>query len=144
MRPLRIAMPRGTGSRILFARIRADMASIGLMVERVTTASAADLLLIDRVAEISSPAWYLEQLSCSATPICSPKADDLLNEARQAAARDERIRLWAAAEVELMATRNFIPIANPVRWSLVRDGLNGFAQNPRGWHPLQYLGREPT
>lgn len=144
MRPLRIAMPRGTGSRILFARLRADLASIGLSAERVTDPRSADLILIDQVAEISSPAWYLEKLSCSVTPICSPAADDLLDQARQATTREDRIRLWAAAEVELMETRNFIPIANPVRWSVVRNGLNGFAQNPRGWHPLQYLGREPT
>lgn len=144
VRRLRIAMPRGTGSRILFARIRADLAAIGLDVERVTPLQQADLVLIDRVADISSPGWYLGQLSCTATPICSARADSLLEEARRAATREQRIALWAEAESELQATRNFIPIANPVRWSLVRNGLLGFAQNPRGWHPLQYLGREPT
>lgn len=144
VRPLRIAMPRGTGSRIAFARIRSDLAAVGLYAERVTYAQPADMVLIDRVADISSPGWYLSQLSCDATPICSAKADQLLDEARQATSRDERIRLWGEAERELIATRNFIPIANPVRWALVRDGLLGFAQNPRGWHPLQYLGREPT
>ncbi len=143
VRPLRIAMPRGTGSRILFARLRADLASIGLEAERVTYSQSADLVLIDRVAELSNPGWYLNQMSCTATPICSEKADRLLKEAHLATSRDERIRLWAEAERELMATRNFIPIANPVRWSLVRDGLLGFAQNARGWHPLQYLGRDP-
>lgn len=144
VRPLRIAMPRGTGSRIIFARIRSDLAAIGLEAERVTYSQQADLVLIDRVADVSSPGWYLDQLSCSATPICSSKADELLDEARKASAREDRIRLWGAAERELMATRNFVPIANPLRWSLVRNGLLGFAQNPRGWHPLQYLGREPT
>ncbi len=144
VRPLRIAMPRGTGSRILFARLRTDLASIGLEAERVTYAQPADMILIDRVADISSPGWYLDQLSCRVTPICSEKADQLLDEARNAGSREERIRLWGEAERELIATRNFIPIANPVRWSLVRDGLLGFSQNPRGWHPLQYLGRDPT
>lgn len=144
VRSLRIAMPRGTGSRILFARFRSDLAAIGLEVERVTYAQGADLVLIDRVADISSPGWYLDQMSCRATPICSEQADQLLDEARGALTREERIRLWGEAERELIATRNFIPIANPVRWSLVRAGLLGFAQNPRGWHPLQYLGRDPT
>jgi ABC-type oligopeptide transport system substrate-binding subunit len=144
VRPLRIAMPRGTGSRILFARLRADLASIGLDAERVTYTQPADFVLVDRVADVSSPGWYLDQLSCSATPICSETADALLDDARRAVSREERIRLWGEAESELARTRNFIPIANPVRWSLVRDGLLGFAQNPRGWHPLQYLGREPT
>ncbi len=144
VRPLRIAMPRGTGSRIAFARIRSDLATIGLDAERVTYAQPADLILIDRVADVSSPGWYLEQLSCNTTPVCSSKADQLLDEARKATTREERIQLWGEAERELIATRNFIPIANPLRWSLVRDGLLGFAQNPRGWHPLQYLGQEPT
>lgn len=144
VRPLRIAMPRGTGSRIAFARIHSDLAAIGLDAERVTYSQPADLVLIDKVADISSPGWYLDQLSCNATPICSSKADQLLDAARVATVREERIRLWGEAERELIATRNFIPIANPVRWSLVRNGLLGFAQNPRGWHPLQYLGREPT
>lgn len=144
VRPLRIAMPRGTGSRIAFARIRSDFAAIGLDAERVTYAQAADLVLIDRVADVSSPGWYLDQLSCDVTPICSTTADQLLDEARIAPTREERIRLWGEAERVLNATRNFIPIANPVRWSLVRNGLLGFAQNPRGWHPLHYLGRDPT
>lgn len=144
VRKLRIAMPRGTGSRILFARLRADLAAIGLDAERVTPQQTADLVLIDRVADISSPGWYLGQLSCAATPICSSKADSLLDEARRAETRERRIALWAEAEMELNATRNFVPIANPVRWSMMRNGLLGFAQNPRGWHPLQYLGREPT
>lgn len=144
VRTLRIAMPRGTGSRILFARLRSDLAAIGLEVERVTYSQEADLVLVDRVADISSPGWYLDQMSCRATPICSEEADQLLDEARSAPTREERIRLWGQAERALIATRNFIPIANPVRWSLVRDGLLGFAQNPRGWHPLQYLGRDPT
>lgn len=144
VRTLRIAMPRGTGSRILFARIRSDLAAIGLDAERVTYAQPADLVLVDRVADISSPGWYLDQMSCRATPICSGQADRLLDEARIAPTREERIRLWGEAERELIAMRNFIPIANPVRWSLVRNGLLGYAQNPRGWHPLQYLGRNPT
>jgi len=84
--------------------------------------------LIDKVADISSPGWYLDQLSCNATPICSSKADQLLDAARVATVREDRIRLWGEAERELIATRNFIPIANPVRWSLVRNGLLGFAQ----------------
>ena len=68
----------------------------------------------------------------------------VLADCRAFHALDRRGVVWGEGERELFATRNFIPIANPVRWSLVRDGLLGFAQNPRGWHPLQYLGRDPT
>jgi ABC-type oligopeptide transport system substrate-binding subunit len=142
VRPLRIAMPRGPGSRIVFARIRSDLVAIGLDAERVTYGQQADLRLIDQVADISSPAWYLEQLSCQRTPLCSEEADRLVAEAQQTSDRAERMRLLGEAELKLQVLRNFVPIANPVRWSLPRDGLLGFSANPRGWHPLQYLGRD--
>jgi hypothetical protein len=48
------------------------------------------------------------------------------------------------AEAEMQSTVGFIPIANPLRWSVVRPGLLGHFANGRGWHLLQYLGRDPT
>ncbi len=144
VRALRIALPRGVGARILFANLKADLAAIGLDAERVGFTQPADLSLIDRVADTSSPAWYLSQLSCAATKICSSQADRLIAEARLTDDREERKRLLAEAETELQTLRNFIPIAHPLRWTLAREGLLGFALNPRGIHPLQYLGRDPT
>jgi ABC-type transport system substrate-binding protein len=96
------------------------------------------------VADISSPAWYIEQLSCEMTSICSLEADELLLQAQRANDREERKRLLGEAELALQSLRNFIPLGNPLRWSLARNGLKGFAANPRGLHPLQYLGRDPT
>ena len=144
IRALRIALPTGAGGRIFFARIRRDLAAIGLQAKRVEQTQNADLQLIDRVADMSSPSWYLAQLSCDATSVCDEEADTLLSEARLAATAAERQRLLGEAEVKLQQARNFIPLANPLRWSLTRDGLLGYAPNPRGWHWLQYLGREPT
>jgi ABC-type transport system substrate-binding protein len=144
VRPLRIALPRGPGARIMFARVKSDLAAVGLDAERVTLGQPADLRLIDQVADMSSPAWYIEQLSCEITSICSLTADALLVEAQRASDRDERMRLQGEAEIELQKLRNFIPLGNPVRWTLPRDGLKGFVSNPRGLHPLQYLGRDPT
>lgn len=144
VRPLKIAMPRGFGSRIFFARLRADMAAIGLEVERVTIDRPHDLRLIDRAADQSSPAWYLDQLSCTVSPICSMDADRLVSEARMTSDIAARAQLLAQAEAELQAARNFIPIANPLRWSIVRPGLLGHFANGRGWHLLQYLGRDTT
>ena len=143
VRPLRIAMPRGPGSRMLFARIKSDLAAIGLSAERVTAGQQEDMRLIDQLADMTSPAWYLEQLSCQVTPICSAEVDALVATAQRATDRDERMRLLGEAELKLQTFRNFAPLANPVRWSLPRDGLLGFTPNARGWHPLQYLGREP-
>ena len=143
VRPLRIAMPRGPGSRILFARLKSDLAAIGLSAERVTVGQQEDMRLVDQIADMTSPAWYLEQLSCQVTMICSAEADTLVAEAQRATDRDERMRQLGEAELKLQTLRNFVPLANPVRWSLPRDGLLGFTPNARGWHPLQYLGREP-
>jgi ABC-type transport system substrate-binding protein len=144
VRPLRVALPRGYGSRIFFARLRADMAAIGLEVERVTIDRPHDLRLIDRAADQSSPAWYMDQLSCTVAPVCSMDADRLIAEARMSSDSAARAQLLAQAEAELQATRNFIPIANPLRWSVVRPGLLGHFANGRGWHLLQYLGRDTT
>lgn len=144
VRPLRIAMPRGFGSRIFFAMLKADMAAIGLAVERVTFDKPHDLRLLDRAADQSSPAWYLDQLSCTVARICSMDADRLVSEARMATDAPTRAQLLAQAEAELQATCNFIPIANPLRWSVARPGLLGHQANARGWHLLQYLGRDTT
>jgi ABC-type oligopeptide transport system substrate-binding subunit len=144
VRPLRVALPRGPGGRIFFARLRADMAAIGLEVERVTPEQSHDLRLIDRTADQSSPAWYLDQTSCTVTRICSLDADRLVAQARMADDIEVRKQLLAQAEAELQAVRNFIPIANPLRWSIARPGLLGFHANGRGWHLLQYLGRDTT
>ncbi|MGB5077188.1 MAG: ABC transporter substrate-binding protein [Sphingorhabdus sp.] len=144
VRPLKIALPRGFGSRIFFAMLKADMAAIGLEVERVTPDRPHDMRLIDRTADQSSPAWYLDQLSCRATEICSRDADRLVASARMAVDAPTRAELLAQAESELQSVRNFVPIANPLRWSIARPGLLGHSANGRGWHLLQYLGRDTT
>lgn len=144
IRPLRVALPRGYGSRIFFARLRADLATVGIDIERVTTDRPHDLLLVDRTAEQSSPAWYLDQLSCKFATICSTRADESVAEARLTNDMAMRAQLLGEAEAELQSTVAFIPIANPLRWSIVRPGLLGHFANGRGWHLLQNLGRDPT
>jgi ABC-type oligopeptide transport system substrate-binding subunit len=124
----------------LFARLQSDLAAIGLRAERVTASQQPDLLLIDKVADMSSPSWYLSQLSCRNIAVCSEESERLLAEAQLTRDATERQRLLGEAEAKLQTARNFIPLANPVRWSVTRDGLIGYAQNPRGWHFLQYLG----
>ena len=74
--------------------------------------------------------------------MCSSESDQLVEQARQTKNNAERQRLLGEAEVKLQDTRNFIPLSNPVRWSVTRDGLLGFYPNARGWHFLQYLGRD--
>ncbi|MFC4292838.1 ABC transporter substrate-binding protein [Sphingorhabdus arenilitoris] len=144
VRPLRIALPAGPGGKILFARIRRDFVAIGLDARRVSFGDNADLVLVDRVAQMSSPSWYLAQMSCEITSVCNAEADALVEAARMARTAEERQRLLGEAETKLQESRNFIPLANPMRWSLTRDGLLGHSPNPRGLHLLQYLGRPPT
>jgi len=144
LRALRVALPRGYGSRIFFARLRADLATIGIDIERVTMDRPHDLLLVDRTAQQSSPIWYLDQLSCKFAVICSARADEIVAEVRRTTDSAKRAQLLGEAEAELQASVAFIPIANPLRWSVVRPGLLGHFANGRGWHLLQYLGRDPT
>jgi hypothetical protein len=142
VQPLRVAMPEGAGSRILFARLSADLAAIGVRVIMVAEGDGADLRLIDRVADKSSPDWFIEQLSCGQTPVCDAEADALLLSARTASGSDSKAIL-GQAEAKLQAARNYIPIAGPIRWSIAHDGLLGHSISPREWHFLQYLGQAP-
>ncbi len=143
VRSIKIAVPKGPGARILFARLRSDFAAIGLDIERASLNQEADLVIVDQVATLSSPIWYLSQLSCRASVVCDAQADSLVQAARQSLDPTARTQFLHLAEEKLQANRNFIPISNPMRWSLVRDDMLGFAPNPRGWHPLQQLGNGP-
>ena len=44
--------------------------------------------------------------------------------------------MLAEAEERLSALAGFIPLGAPVRWSLVRSDIDGFAENRWGVHPL--------
>ncbi len=142
VRPLKLALPRGTGARILFARLRSDFAAIGLELESVPLGQQADMRLIDEVAVMSTSAWYLGQLSCTTTPICDLDVDRQVALAMLNPDREARALSLGEAEAKLQAKRNFIPIANPVRWSIAREGLLGYSPNTRGLHALSYLGRD--
>ena len=137
---LRVAAPDGPGSRLALARIGADFASIGVQIERVDEGQPADLRLVDTVARYTRAAWFLNQLACPVSPAgCSPAGDALAAQARAERDPQARIALLAQAERTVTAANGFIPIARPLRWSLVRSGVTGFSPNPWGWHPLPPL-----
>ena len=62
-----------------------------------------------------------------------------------------RLREWSRVPVIVLSARGreadkviakdqlFIPIARPLRWSLVTPNLGGFAENARAIHPLNRL-----
>jgi ABC-type transport system substrate-binding protein len=141
---LRIAMPDGPGSRLVFDRLSADLAAIGISLSRAAEGKPAELRLIDIAARYGRPAWFLNQLACSVhKTACNQVGDARLAEARAASDPRERAALLGEAEAEITAANGYIPIARPLRWSLVRSNVAGFAPNPLGWHPLPPLAVIP-
>jgi oligopeptide transport system substrate-binding protein len=142
---LRIALPQGPGSDLLFERLATDFQAIGLTVRRVGTNADADLRLVDRVARYPAPQWFLNQFNCRLTRgICSREADTIMAEARRETDPSVLSELLAEAEVELTTANVFIPIGPPLRWSLVRGGTSGFAGNLQAFHPLPPLAIVPN
>ena len=50
-----------------------------------------------------------------------------------------RAAFFAEADKVIAQDQLFIPIARPLRWSLVTPNLGGFAENARAIHPLNRL-----
>ena len=141
---LRLALPASPGGNAIFDRVRTDLTAIGIEVVRVKEAEPADLRLFDAVARYGRTAWFLNQLACTAgRAACSPEGDALAASALAASDPQERARLLAEAEAAVTAANGFIPFARPLRWSLVRGDITGFATNPWGLHPLLPLALAP-
>ncbi|WP_159976722.1 MULTISPECIES: ABC transporter substrate-binding protein [unclassified Novosphingobium] len=141
---LHVWLPEGGGSQLLFNRLLADFAAIGVQLERAPEADGADLALVDDVARYPRAAWYLNRLSCrDGRGLCSQDADSRVAEAANAVTPVERAALLTEAEAELTASNVFIPFGTPIRWSLVRGSVDGFAANAWGWHPLMPLSWLP-
>lgn len=142
---LSIWLPDGEGSQILFDRLSADFAAIGVVLEREEEdASAADLMLVDDIARYPRATWFLNRLSCTARRgLCSEEADARVAEAVGAPTPQDRAALLSEAEAELTAANVYIPFGTPIRWSLVRGSVDGFETNGWGWHPLMPLAWLP-
>lgn len=132
-----IGMPRGPGSDLLFGQIQKDFAAIGVEAVRASDGTEADLVLRDTLARYYSPRWYLNQFNCSLElGLCSTEADDLVVEALNMRDLYTKNQLYAQAQSALIAEQVFIPLGQPVRWSLVRAGVPGFEENQWGLHSL--------
>jgi oligopeptide transport system substrate-binding protein len=136
---LRVALPPGPGSRQLFTALRRDWLAIGVETDAVAADAPADLRLVDQVAPGNIASWYLRSFICERSRICSEQADAALIAARQAGSLEERTARLAEADLRLAEIVPFIPLAQPLRWSLIAPGLNGFQTNARGVHPLDHL-----
>lgn len=135
--PLRLALPRGPGSNVLFGYLAADLRGIGLVLERVDAGADADLRLVDRIAPHDNARWYLAE----ACRPCGDVARFAIDAAREAPTMAERVARIAEADVALTADAAFVPLARPVRWSLVSRRLPAWMPNARGVHPLNHLRR---
>jgi ABC-type transport system substrate-binding protein len=141
---LRLALPQGPGADIVFARLAADLAKVGLASQRVGADDTADLRLIDSVARYPRIGWFLTQLSCAShRSLCSAEADKLAGEADDAPDIATRAALLTRAEAKLTEANVFIPFGPPIRWSLVRGDTTGFAVNRLGYHPLMPFALRP-
>ncbi len=135
-----IALPPGPGARLLFAQLKADWSLIGVDL-RLGIKGNADLRLIDSVAAFNSVGWYFGQLSCGQGFYCSADADTALAAARAANTVEDRNAALIKANRALVADQVFIPIAQPMRWSLANPDLGGMKENQVGVHPIRWFTR---
>jgi peptide/nickel transport system substrate-binding protein len=140
---IRIALPDGPGSKVILGRLAADWGALGIKVEAAAPGQPADLKLIDAVAPSNSPAWFLRQFRCAQTPVCDPKIDELLEGARNTPVPAQRYALLSEAAQQIDEQQLFIPLAAPIRWSLVSAQMQGFATNRFARHTLTDLGQRP-
>ncbi len=134
---LTIALPPGPGMGLLFLSLRTQLKAIGINAHLV--AKNGDLTLIDQVAPYDSVAWYLGQLSCARKVHCDKAAEALLKQSVTATNMTDRLLALGQAEPLIQRHNGFIPLAMPVRWSLVTSRLNGFSPSPRGDRTLRGL-----
>jgi ABC-type transport system substrate-binding protein len=141
---LRLALPGGPGTDLLFERLTIDFRSVGLDLRRVGLTAAADLRLVDIVARYPRSDWFLNQLSCTnARGLCDSAADGIAARARVQPDPVKRREMQAEAEARLTKTNGFIPLGAPVRWSLIGGDVTGFAPNRWNIHPLLALAMIP-
>jgi peptide/nickel transport system substrate-binding protein len=132
---VRIALPGGSGGNLLFAQIGQQLVAAGIRPVRVGWREDADLRLIDAVAPYDSARWYL----ATACVACSDEAMAAIQAARDAPTIAERSQHIAEADAAMAADTAYIPIATPLRWSLVSLRLKQWQGNSRAWHPLNRL-----
>ncbi|MFA6114410.1 MAG: ABC transporter substrate-binding protein [Sphingomonas sp.] len=132
---LRIALPPGPGSTILYGIVASGLQRIGIDTQRVAIDADADLRLIDAVAPYDSARWYLG----TACQPCGADAQAAVEAARDAPTLEQRAARIAEADAAVAADIAYIPIARPLRWSLVALRLGQWQGNSRAWHPLNHL-----
>lgn len=139
-----LAVPEGVGSDILFDQLAADYAAVGVELTRAGPDQPADLILVDQLARYGDVRWFLNQFNCTVVKtLCSKEADALVRQASSESDPAARLELFTDAERVLLAENVYIPIGAPIRWSLIRGGVDGFEENRWGLHPLFPMALRP-
>jgi peptide/nickel transport system substrate-binding protein/oligopeptide transport system substrate-binding protein len=139
-----IWLPAGPGSDTLFQHLASDFRGIGVASTRAGSVADADLRLVDDVARYPRARWFLNRLSCAARRgLCDGEVDAIVAGTSKVIDESQRSALLGEAEARLTQANVFIPFGSPIRWSLVRGNVAGFASNAWGWHPLMPLARQP-
>ena len=141
---LSIFLPAGPGSDILFDQLSRHVIDTGISLRRAEDINSADLSLIDRLARYGDVRWFFNQFNCTLKRgLCSAETDRVLKAALDESDPAIRRELLIDAERELLRSNIYIPIGAPVRWSLIRGGVDGFEENRWGLHPLFPMALRP-
>ncbi|HWK40607.1 MAG TPA: ABC transporter substrate-binding protein [Croceibacterium sp.] len=141
---LTLAIDRSPGLDMLFRELAGQFGTIGIRLVRADSARTADLVLVDRVARYADPRWFLNQFNCTlGNDACTPQADRLVKEALTETEPEARAAKLAEAEIALTLDNVYIPFGSPLRFSLVRGTVQGFAPNQWAFHPLPPLATIP-
>lgn len=135
---IRVALPPGQGSTLVWGAMARALVAIGIRPVRVGMDDDADIRLVDAVAPYDSGRWFL----ATACELCADDVSLLIDAARDAPDLTARAHRIAEADAALTADSAYIPIAQPFRWSIVTIAITGWQGNTRAWHPLNHLRNE--
>jgi len=134
-----IALPEGPGAQILFDRLANDWGALGIKVKRAGDGAPADFAIIDEVAPSSAASWFVRRFRCEMVPVCDSAIDEVMDAARTTSVLPQRSALLLDASRQIDSEQLFIPIAAPIRWSLVSARIASFAGNRFAIHTLTGL-----
>ena len=134
---LRVGLPPGPGSDLLFQGIANAWRGVGVRAVQVLPGAGAELEWRDRVARYSSPRWFLNQFNCELeSGLCSEAVDEIVRASLEETDPVAKRGMLTEAHTILVDEEVFIPLGAPVRWSLVRGSISNYAANQWGLHPL--------
>jgi peptide/nickel transport system substrate-binding protein len=139
---IEVSVPDGPGADLLLNELKQDWGAIGLSVEKAQSPSSADFVLVDEVAPSGSASWFVRRFRCGTVPVCDEQSDQLMDAARQAPVPAQRYALLAQAAARIDDQQLFLPIAAPIRWSLVSSRIQNFAGNRYARHSLTGLEQQ--